>query len=139
MVVTDDKIYALFRGISGFLYGLDPTIQGNDEFKTIVFRKINPLGGNAIPFRITIRLIITDMGIVLFQLTIHQSHCGSAVHIVIAVYEYRFLLFDGLIDPTDGGFHVLHKKGIMKMFQFRPEEIKCLVIGVYAPQDQQAA
>jgi len=61
MVITDNKVNALFPGISDLAHRLDAAIERNDELNTRLHGIIDSLKRNAIPFIVPVRNIIINI------------------------------------------------------------------------------
>src|SRR5450432_1113492 len=118
-MIANDEVDPQGPGISYQFRRLDAAIQGNDQGKTPFFRKIDALAGHAIPLSIAVRDIKVDQSrdIPFAEKLVHAGDSRRAVHVVVSVDQYLFLLAEGGKDTLDRLIHILHAPGIVQVFQ----------------------
>ena len=83
VVVANDKIDVSFFGIGHMIDGFNPTIQGDNQRKTIVVGIINSLERDAVAFVITVGNIRGDIRIKRFQIGGNERNRRGSIHIII--------------------------------------------------------
>ena len=122
MMVADDEIDAQSLGVGNLLYGLDATVENNDEFHPRVLRILQSFAAHPITLIVAVGNVVVDVGVELLQELVHQSHGSASIDIVVAIYKDTLLPSHGVIEPVDGHIHILHEEGIDEVGELRTEE-----------------
>ena len=122
VVVADDEVDAQFAGVCDFLYRLDAAVQYDDEFHPRFVGIVHTLARDAVAFLVAVRDVEVDVGVELPQKLEYQCHGGTAVHIIVSVDENAFLASHSVVEPFNGGLHVVHEEGVVQVGELGAEK-----------------
>ena len=122
VVVADDEINAEFFGISYFLIGLDAAVEHNDEAHSHFGRKLHTLARHAITLVIAVGDVVVDVGIVVMDKLIDQSHRSHSVHVVVAIDHNPLFACNGRVEAVDCHLHIVHQERIVQVGELRTEK-----------------
>ena len=115
MVVAHNHINAFFVGIAHFFVVFDTAIQHNKQLGTAFVHIVYAAATKAVTVFVSVGNKKVEVGTAIGQKRIDHSHCGGAVHIVVAVNKNLFFAINRLPHPVHGLIHVLHQKGVVQV------------------------
>jgi hypothetical protein len=124
VVVADDHVHAPCVGMVHLVHRADAAVEGDDERKPVVGRKVDALGAHAIALAIAVGNVEVQVAQV-FQEAIDQGHGRGAVHIIVAIDEHLLAIAKGAHQAVNGLVHVLHQEGVVEVVERWAEEIPC--------------
>ena len=129
VVVANDEIDAQFFGVGNLFNCLDAAVEHDDEAHATFGRKIHPLFRYTISLFVAIGNVVVDVGIVLTDELIDQSHRCHAVHIVVAIDHDALFPKKGAVESFHRCLHVVHEEGVEQLCELWAEETSGLTGG----------
>ena len=114
-MVADDHVNTELCRLIDHLHLLGPAVKRDEERAASLPRKVQPLIRDATPLRVAIRDVELQQRRDLPQVLIDEGDSCRAIDVVVSVDKDPLLIADGLIDPLDGGIHILHQEGVMQL------------------------
>ena len=136
-MIANNKIDPRLLRAGHFRNGLYSAVQRDHNLHPVPYSMVDAPVAYAIAFCLPVGKIVRHIWGELSQKAIDHSHRTGAVHIVIAVNQYFFTLFNSQANTPNSFFHILHQKWIEKILQVGIEEfLYSLVAAVPTVQEQ---
>src|SRR5690606_7561787 len=114
MMIPDDEINSFSFRIIDFLNSFDATIQSNNQREAIFCCVINPFERNAVSLQVSIGYIKFQTRMKIPEKTVDNRNSGSAIDIIIAVYQNLLLIANRFFNSGYRFIHIFHQKRIVQ-------------------------
>ena len=113
MMVADDYVNALGRGIFYLVNGLDSAVQCYNEPETVFRSPVDTLFGHAIALVISVGNVEIHRRSQPADKRIDQCHCCSPVHVIVSIDENLLIAVHCLFKTLHRLVHILHQERVM--------------------------
>ena len=122
VMVGDDEVQAKAAGGFGLGKGSHAGIDCNDEPSAFGIRGFEHARLQAVALEQPVGHMEAGDSAEHLDSRLEQDDGGGAVHVVVAVEQYRLARGDGPLQPCDSSVHAQHEEGIVKVGDFGIEE-----------------
>ena len=131
-MVADDDVDSEGIGQVYLIYGLDSAVDGDDEGHSGLAGVLYALRGYSVSLVVPVRNVEVHVLREFGDEAVKKCHGGGAVHVVISIDHYLFVIHDGLVQSFHCLVHIAHKEWVVKVIQVRTEKGPALLESLYA-------
>ena len=139
MVVADDEVDAVLRGIGHLFQGLDTAVERDDEFHPCLAGIVDTLVGDTIAFTFAVRDVEINIVVQLLKVGVDQRDGRRTIDVVVAIDHDALPCSYRLIDAVYRLSHTFHNERVVNLIQPRAEKTPCLFKGRNTPLYQQGS